>query len=73
MSHGNILDLNGTVFIEIPELMRVEIGSQVGDDGVGEAETMQDVAHEANRSICRECFDWLVLDPIGNLSMATNT
>jgi hypothetical protein len=53
--------------------MRVEIGSQVGDDGVGEAETMQDVAHEANRSICRECFDWLVLDPIGNLSMATNT
>jgi hypothetical protein len=47
--------------------MRVEIGSQVCDDCVGEAEIMQDVVDEANHSICRECCDWLVLDPFGKL------
>jgi hypothetical protein len=47
--------------------MRVEIGSQVRDDSVGEAETMQDVADEANHSICRERCDWLVLNPLGKL------
>jgi hypothetical protein len=44
--------------------MRVEIGSLVRDDGVGEAESVQDVADEANHSICRERYDWLVLDPL---------
>jgi hypothetical protein len=40
MSHRNIFDFNGAMFIEIPELMRVEIGSQIDDDGVGEAEVV---------------------------------
>jgi hypothetical protein len=47
--------------------MRVEIGSQVRDDGVGEAESVQDVANEANHSICRERCDWFVLDPLRKL------
>jgi hypothetical protein len=55
------------MFIEILELMRVEIGSQVRDDSVGEAESMQDVIDEANHSIYRECCDWLVLDPLRKL------
>jgi hypothetical protein len=67
VSHWNILDLNGTAFIEILELMRVEIGSQVPNYGVREAEMVQDVPDEANHSICRERCDWLVLDPLGKI------
>jgi hypothetical protein len=47
--------------------MRVEIGSQVRDDSVWEAESMQHVADEANHSIGREFCDWLVLDPLHKL------
>jgi hypothetical protein len=47
--------------------MRVEIGSQICDDGVGEAETVRDVIGEANHSIYKERCDWLVLDPLGKL------
>jgi hypothetical protein len=55
------------VFVEISELVRVEIGSQICDDGVGEDKTVKDVADEANHSIGREHYDWLVLDPLGKL------
>jgi hypothetical protein len=47
--------------------MRVEVGAQVRDDGVGEAKIVQDVADEANHSICREHYDWLILNPLGKL------
>jgi hypothetical protein len=47
--------------------MRVEIGSQVYNDGVGKTKTVQDVKDVGNHSICRECCDWLVLDPLGKL------
>jgi hypothetical protein len=40
MSHWNIFDFNGTVFTEIQELMRVEIGSQNYDDSVREAKVV---------------------------------
>jgi hypothetical protein len=41
--------------------MRVEIGSQIRDDSVEEAELVQDIADEANHLICREFCNWLVL------------
>jgi hypothetical protein len=47
--------------------MWVEIGSEVRNDGVGEAKKVQDVAHEGNHSICWECCDWLVLNLLGKL------
>jgi hypothetical protein len=47
--------------------MRVKIGSQVHDDSVGEAESVQDVTDEANHSICKELCNWLVLDPLRKL------
>jgi hypothetical protein len=28
---------------------------------------MQDVVDESNCTICRECCDWFVLDPLGKL------
>jgi hypothetical protein len=55
------------MLIEILELMRVKIGTQVHVDGVGEEKMVQDVADEANHSICRKRCDWLVLDPLGKL------
>jgi hypothetical protein len=47
--------------------MRVEIGSQIRDDSVGEAESVQDVTDEANHSMCRKLYNWLVLDPLHEL------
>jgi lactate dehydrogenase-like 2-hydroxyacid dehydrogenase len=47
--------------------MRVEIGSQVHDDSVGEAKSVQDVANQANHSICIELCDWLLLDLLRKL------
>jgi hypothetical protein len=47
--------------------MRVEIGSQIRDDGVGEAELVQDVIDEANHSIYREFCNWPLLDPLHEL------
>jgi hypothetical protein len=47
--------------------MRVEIGSQVCDYSFGEAESVQDVADEANHLICRELCNWIVLDPLRKL------
>jgi hypothetical protein len=44
--------------------MRVKIGSYVHDDSFGEAELVQDVANEANHSICRGLCNWLVLNPL---------
>jgi hypothetical protein len=47
--------------------MRVEIGSQIRDDSVGEAESVQNVADGVDHSICRELCNWLVLDPLHEL------
>jgi hypothetical protein len=47
--------------------MRVEIGSQVHDDGVEEAKMVQDVVDEADHLIYRKCCNWLVLDSLGKL------
>jgi hypothetical protein len=40
MSHRNIFDLNRAAFTEIPKLMRVEIGSQIYDNSVGETKAV---------------------------------
>jgi hypothetical protein len=53
-----------TSFVEFPELIRVEIGSQIQDDSVGEAESMQDIIDETEYSICKELCNRLVLDPL---------
>jgi hypothetical protein len=45
----------------------VEIGSQIRDDSIGKAESVQDVADEANHSIYRELCNWLVLNPLHEL------
>jgi hypothetical protein len=67
VSHLNILDLYGIAFTELPKLMQVEIGSQVCDDSVGEAKSVQDVTDEANHSIYRDLCNWLVLNPVREL------
>jgi hypothetical protein len=47
--------------------MRYEIGAQFNDDGVGEAEPMQDVTDEVDCSIKCELADRLVLDTLCKL------
>jgi hypothetical protein len=67
VSQSNVLDFNGTAFTEILELIRVEIGSQVRDDSVGETKMVQDIIDKTNHSIRRKRYDWLLLDPLGKL------
>jgi hypothetical protein len=67
MSHRNIFDLNGAPFTEIQKLMRVEIGSQICDNGVGKAKAVYDVADESNHSICSDRCNWPVLYPLSKL------
>jgi hypothetical protein len=45
----------------------VEIGFQIRDDNVGEAEPRQDIVDETDYSICRELCNKLVLDPFYKL------
>jgi hypothetical protein len=67
VSYLNILDLDGATLGEILKLMQVEIGSQIHDDSVVEAESVQDITDEANHSICRDFCNCLVLDPLHEL------
>jgi hypothetical protein len=39
----DIFDLDACILAEFPELVGREIGSQVCDDGIGEAEAVQDI------------------------------
>jgi hypothetical protein len=63
----DIFDLDACIFIELPELVGREIWSQIHDDGVREAEAMQDIGDEVNDSIGYELGYQLVLDPLGKL------
>jgi hypothetical protein len=47
------------VLIEFPELVRVKIRSKMCDDSVREAESVQNIADEADHSICGELCNWL--------------
>jgi hypothetical protein len=69
----NIFDFNGVAFTEIPKLMRVEIGSQICDDGVGKPKRCKISQMKVTiRSVVSVAIG-LYLIHFVNLSMATNT
>jgi hypothetical protein len=45
----------------------MEVGSEIHDDGVGEAEPVQDLADEVDYSVRGLLCDHLVLDPLCEL------
>jgi hypothetical protein len=63
----DIFDLDARIFTELPELISREVLSQVRDDGIREAEAVQDIRDEINNSIWCEFGYQLVLDPHGKL------
>jgi hypothetical protein len=63
----DIFNLDACIFTELLELVGREIGSQVCDDGIREAEAMQDIRDEINNPIWSELGYRLVLDPLGKL------
>jgi hypothetical protein len=63
----DILNFDARIFIELPKLVGREILTQVCDDGIREAEAVQDIGDEINNSIWCELGYQLVLDPLGKL------
>jgi hypothetical protein len=63
----DIFNLDACILTELLELVGCEISSQVCDDGIWEAEPMQDIRDEINNSIWCELGYRLVLDPLGKL------
>jgi hypothetical protein len=63
----DIFNFNATILAEFPELVGHEIGSQVCDDGIGEAETVQNIQDEVDNPIWCELGYRLVLNPLGKL------
>jgi hypothetical protein len=60
------------MFTEIPKLMRVEIGSQICDDGVGEAKTCRISQMKLTTRYVESVAIGLYSIHLVNLSMATN-
>jgi hypothetical protein len=67
VSNRDILYLDSAILAEFPELVRVEIRSQICDDSVGEAKAVHDVINEADYSIREDLCNRLVLDPLCKL------
>jgi hypothetical protein len=63
----DIFNLDACILVEFPELIGHEIGSQVCDDGIGEAKAVQDIRDEVNNPIWCELGYRLVLNPLGKL------
>jgi hypothetical protein len=47
----DMFNLDARILAELPELVGREIGFQVCDDGIGEAEAVQDIRDEVNNPI----------------------
>jgi hypothetical protein len=65
--NGDVFDFDACIFTELPELVSCEVCSQVHDDGVREAEVMQNVGDQINDSVWCKLGYQLVLDPLGKL------
>jgi hypothetical protein len=63
----DIFNLDTCILAEFLELVGREIGSQVCDDAIGEAEAVQDIRDEVNNPIWCELGYRLVLNPLGKL------
>jgi hypothetical protein len=63
----DILNLDACILAEFLELVGLEVGSQICDDGIGEAEAVQDIRDEVNNPIWCELGYRLVLNPLGKL------
>jgi hypothetical protein len=67
LCNRDIFNLDACILAEFLELVGHEIGPQVCDDGIGEAETVQDIRDEVNNPIWCELGYRLVLNPLGKL------
>jgi hypothetical protein len=56
------------IFVELLELVRCEIRTQISDDSVGKAESMQDIADEGECSIKCELRNRLVFNSLCKLA-----
>jgi hypothetical protein len=67
MCNRDIFDLDARIFTKLPKLVGCEIRTQVYDDGIWEAEAMQDIRDEIDNSIWCELGYQLVFVLLGEL------
>ncbi|MDD0245732.1 hypothetical protein PSY47_23475, partial [Shigella flexneri] len=67
MSDGDVPDVNSTVLTVLPELVIVEIQTQVCDNAIGEPIVMYDFIQEVEDSISFGAGYRLDLNPLGKL------
>jgi hypothetical protein len=65
--NGDVFDFDACILTELPKVVSCEVRSQVRDDGVREAEAMQNVGDEINDPVWCELGYRLILDPFGRL------
>jgi hypothetical protein len=66
-----VVDVDGIVLAEVPEVRPHKGLSQVGDNPVGHSEPMGDVFNELRGLFRRDRGDDADLNPLGDLSTAT--
>ena len=67
MCDGDVPDIDPAVLAILPELVVVEIGTQICDDAVGEPIAMHDLIQEVEYSVGFRACNRLDLDPLGEL------
>ena len=65
VSDGDVPSINPTVLAVLPELVVVEIGTQVCDDAIGEPVAVHDLIQEVEYSVSLGVGNHLDLDPLG--------
>ena len=67
MGNRDVFDRDASIFVEVPKMMAGKRGSEVGDDAVGETESMDNAFQELDCFLCGSRDKRFVLDPLGEL------
>ena len=71
MGNGDVFNEDAPVFAKVPEMIAGKRGSEVSDDTVREAKTMDNVFKELDCLLCSSRTSGLYSIHLENLSMAT--
>ena len=71
MGNRDVFDEDALVFVEVPKMVTGECSSEVGDDGVREPKSVDDIVEKFDCLLCSGQSDRLYSIHLENLSMAT--
>ena len=67
MGNGDVFDGDAPVFVEVPKMMTSECSSEVGDNVVREAKSMDDIFEVLDYLLCSSRDKRFVFNPLGEL------